>query len=142
TLTLRAATRLVQVMTDTESPNALGLQAPGLLSALLAPVPAAEIPSRSASAASAVAFPAGVGEPLAALALVIPAAEPPSCRLSTQQLVELLKMPTCIEPTRRILLDQLGNRYRRTFADVWQFVRFAREQDLGLDFTTPPQRPE
>jgi hypothetical protein len=43
--------------------------------------------------------------------------------------------------SRRVVLDQHGNRYRRTFADVWQFVRFTKEQRLDLDFTTPPQRP-
>ena len=31
--------------------------------------------------------------------------------------------------------------HRRTFADQWEFVRFAEEQQLGLDFTTPPKRP-
>ncbi len=53
-----------------------------------------------------------------------------------------LKLPTCIGPARRVVLDQLGNRYRRRFADAWQFVRFAQEQHLDLDFTSPPQRPE
>jgi hypothetical protein len=51
-------------------------------------------------------------------------------------------MPPCIGKARRIVLDQLGNRYRRTFADVWEFVRFAEEQQLGLDLTSPPKRPE
>jgi hypothetical protein len=66
---------------------------------------------------------------------------PLPCRLSTQQLVELLKQPTCIGPARRVILDQLENRYRGKFADHWAFVRFAKEQKLGLDFTTPPKRP-
>ena len=74
--------------------------------------------------------------------MLMPAAEPLPCRLSTQQLVELLKMPTCIGEARRVILDQLGNRYRRPFADVWEFVRFAEEQQLGLDLTSPPQKPE
>ena len=42
---------------------------------------------------------------------------------------------------RRVVLDHLGNRYHRTFADVWEFVRFAKEQNLDLDFTSPPRRP-
>jgi hypothetical protein len=67
----------------------------------------------------------------------------PSCRLSTRKLIDLLKMPTCTGEFRRIILEQLGNRYRRHFADGWEFVRFAKEQHLrDLDFTTPPQRPE
>ena len=57
-----------------------------------------------------------------------------------QQLVELLKMPTCIGGVRRVVLAHLGNPYRRTFADPWDYVRFAQEHKLDLDFTTPPQR--
>jgi tRNA A-37 threonylcarbamoyl transferase component Bud32/predicted transcriptional regulator len=135
-----AAAILIEVMKDTKDPGAVQALARGL-SAALSAVPPAEIPSRSAMAAAAGAFPAGTGHPLAALALLIPAAEPPRCRLSTQQLVELLKLPTCIPEARRVVLDQLGNRYRRTFADQWEFVRFAEEQKLGLDFTSPVQRP-
>jgi hypothetical protein len=136
-----AATTFLQAMTDTKDPRALRSLAQGW-SAALSAVPPAEIPARSATAAAAGAFPAGTGHPLAALALLLPAAEPPPCRLSTQQLVELLKMPTCIGEARRIVLDQLGNRYHRTFADMWEFVRFAEEQKLGLDLTSPPQKPE
>src|SRR5262249_23681165 len=55
---------------------------------------------------------------------------------------ELLKMPTCIGEARRVVLDQLGHRYRRTFTDVWEFVHFSEEQKLGLDLTSPPQKPE
>ena len=51
-------------------------------------------------------------------------------------------MPTCVREIRRVILDQLGNRYRRTFADHWEFVRFAEEQKLGLDLTSPPRKPE
>ncbi len=67
-------------------------------------------------------------------------AEPFPCRLTTQELVELLKMPTCFGPARRIVLDHLGDRYKRHFVNHWAFVRFATEQKLGLDFTTPPKR--
>jgi hypothetical protein len=135
------ASTLLQSIMDTKDRNELSWRVQSL-SALLSPVPPAELPSRSATAASAVAFPAGTAHPLTALALVIPTTEPSPCRLSTQQLVDLLKMPTCVDEGRRILLDQLGNRYHRTFSDPWEFVRFAREQHLDLDFTTPPQRPE
>jgi hypothetical protein len=114
---------------------------PGL-SPLIAAVPGPEIPSRGTSVAAAVASWAGAGQPLGALGLVVPAAEPPPCRLSTQQLVDLLKMPAGTGPIRRLILDQFGNRYRRTFRDVWEFVRFAQESRLGLDFTTPPKRPD
>jgi hypothetical protein len=68
--------------------------------------------------------------------------EPGPCRLTTQDLVELLKMPTCVGEVRRIILDQLGHRYSRRFDTHWDFVRYAQEQGLNLDFTTPPQRPD
>ena len=57
-------------------------------------------------------------------------------------LVELLKMPTCVREVRRVILDQLGNRHGRRFDRHWDFVRYAQEQRLDLDFTTPPKRPE
>jgi hypothetical protein len=41
---------------------------------------------------------------------------------------------------RRIVLATLGARYRQPFANQWEFVRFAQEQDLGLDLTSPPKR--
>jgi hypothetical protein len=47
-----------------------------------------------------------------------------------------------VDQARRVVLEQLENRYRRPFADHWQFVRFATEQRLGLDFTSPPRRPD
>jgi hypothetical protein len=112
------------------------------LSDVLSTVPSADISSHSATAAFAVAFPVGNGYPLTALAFLISAAESPSCPLSTQEFVELLKMPTCIGEVRRIILNHLGTRYRRIFADQWDFVRFAQEQKPGLDLLTPPQRPE
>ena len=70
------------------------------------------------------------------------AAEPFPCRLTTQELVDLLKMPTCFGPARWVGLDHLGNRYGRRFVNHWAFVRFAQEQGLELDFTTPPKRPD
>jgi hypothetical protein len=66
--------------------------------------------------------------------------EPYPCRLSTQDLVELLKMPTVFGEARMVILEHLGNRYHRTFNTHWQFVRYAKEHNLNLDFTTPPQR--
>ncbi|MCI0460775.1 MAG: hypothetical protein L0Z62_27815 [Gemmataceae bacterium] len=70
-----------------------------------------------------------------------PALEPLPCRLPTPDLVELLKGPLCVGEVRRVVLDQLANRYGRPFADHWEFVRFAEQQRLGLDFTTAPRRP-
>ena len=61
---------------------------------------------------------------------------------TTPQLVELLKMPTCFGAARRVILDHLERRYHRRFNTVWAFVRFAEAERLGLDFTTPPVRPD
>ncbi len=73
---------------------------------------------------------------------VVAPGEPRTCRLTTQELVELLKMPTCNGALRRVVLDHLGNIHTRRFASHWDFVRFAKEHGLELDFTTPPKRPD
>jgi hypothetical protein len=141
----RALAGLVQFNPDDENPFRRDF--PGVIrfpveefSASLAVSDRSEVSSRPAAAATAVGL-AG-GPPLAGIAIVVRTGEPPPCRLTTPQLVELLKMPTCTRQVRRVILDQLGNRYRRRFADVWEFVAFAHAQGLGLDFTTPPQRPD
>jgi hypothetical protein len=78
---------------------------------------------------------------LGALVLLNPTAGPIQRRLSDRELVELLKRPLCIGAARRVVLDQLQHHHQRPFADQWDFVRFADEKKLGLDFTTPPRRP-
>jgi tRNA A-37 threonylcarbamoyl transferase component Bud32 len=61
--------------------------------------------------------------------------------LPVQDLVDLLKHPFCVGEACRLVLEQLGRHYDRGFADVWEFVDFARQRGLSLDFTIPPQRP-
>jgi hypothetical protein len=75
-------------------------------------------------------------------AALLSAAQPLPCRLTTQELVELLKMPTCFGEGRQAVLKHLGNRFGRRFANHWEFVRFAQDKGLDLDFTTPPKRPD
>jgi hypothetical protein len=99
-------------------------------------------PVQRRAVAITVATGASAQGPLLPLALLPTADEPLPCRLTTQELVELLKMPTCVGPVRRLILDQLGNRYGRRFETQWDFVRYAGEQGLDLDFATPPQRPD
>jgi hypothetical protein len=111
------------------------------LAAVLTPVDPRELSGRAATVVAAVGCPAGCGHLVSTPALLRPALAPLPCSLSTPDLVELLKQPTCVGRARRVILDQLENRYRRPFADQWAFVRFAKEQKLGLDFTSPPQRP-
>jgi hypothetical protein len=62
-------------------------------------------------------------------------------RLATQDLVELLKMPSCIGPARRVVLDHLGQRYRRSFKGKWEFVEFAERHLPIIDLKSPPKRP-
>jgi tRNA A-37 threonylcarbamoyl transferase component Bud32 len=97
--------------------------------------------TRAASLVAGVA-PSLPAQPFLAPCSQIPALAPMACRLSTPELVELLKNPYCVGHARRAVLDQLAQRYRRPFADHWEFVRFARQRKLGLDFTTPPRRPD
>jgi tetratricopeptide (TPR) repeat protein len=59
---------------------------------------------------------------------------------STQELVDFLKQPTWVGPARRIVLDQLEKRYHRKFADLWDFVAWAKKHLPGLDLTSPPKR--
>jgi serine/threonine protein kinase len=92
------------------------------------------------AAAPATAIGLAVPVPLAAFPLLAAASKPLPCRLSTQDLVDLLRMPTCFGDDRKVILKHLGNRYRRTFANHWEFVSYAKEQGLELDFTTPPKR--
>gem|GEM_PF-3541063 len=68
--------------------------------------------------------------------------EPGHCRLTSQELIELLKMPTCFGPVRRKVLSHLGKLHGRDFANHWDIVRFAQEKGLKLDFATPPRRPD
>jgi tRNA A-37 threonylcarbamoyl transferase component Bud32 len=110
------------------------------LNGLLTQATRPQVRPRSAAVAAAVAV--ANGGLMAALCALPAAGEPLPCRLSTQDLVELLKYPTCVGDVRKVVLTHLGNRYGRHFADHWQFVRFARETGLDLDFTTPPKRPE
>jgi hypothetical protein len=135
----QAADNLIQNMTKTTDPNALRELAGGL-SAILTPVEPAQLSLRAAAVGSAVGLPAGTCLAYATLGLLGPALEPLPSRLSTRELVELLKRPTCIGQARRVILDQLETRYRSKFADHWAFVRFAQERNLGLDFTSPPKR--
>ena len=45
-------------------------------------------------------------------------------------------MPTCTGGARRVVLEQLSNRYGRRFETHWDFVRYAEEK--GLPFEVRP----
>jgi hypothetical protein len=132
----QAAAFLIE--TTTGLPKGLQEERAQVLNVLLVEVSPAARRQRAGVAAAVV----GCAEhPLLRLPFLLARAEPLPSRLSTQQLVELLKLPTCFGAARRHILDHLGNRYQRRFADHWEFVRFATERNLGLDFLSPPQRP-
>src|SRR5262249_751086 len=111
-------------------------------SVLLTDLSSATQQTRVVPVVTAVACFPSLSHPLMPLAFLPAATEPLPCRLSTQQLVNLLKLPTSMGEARRVILDRLGSRYQQRFATVWEFVPFAGEQGLDLDFTMPPQRPE
>jgi hypothetical protein len=112
---------------------------PEILDALLTDSGCSEVSRRVLSAATIVGLVRAT--PVPSLPALPVASEPLPCRLSTQDLVELLKMPTCFGEARKVVLKHLGNRYGRTFANHWEFVRFAQKQHLDLDFKSPPKRP-
>jgi tRNA A-37 threonylcarbamoyl transferase component Bud32 len=62
--------------------------------------------------------------------------------LPPQSLVELLKHPFCVADAQRAVLDALGHTYNRRFADLWEFIQFAHDNQLQLDLTTPPKQAE
>jgi hypothetical protein len=114
---------------------------PGIesLNALLTDDSRSEVSRRMVAVATVVGLVSAT--PFAALPALPVVSEPLPCCLSTQDLIELLKMPTCFGEARKVVLKHLGNRYGRTFANHWEFVRFAQEQHLDLDLTSPPKRP-
>jgi hypothetical protein len=61
-------------------------------------------------------------------------------RFGPRELAGLLKQPLCAGEPRRQILDRLEKHFGRKFVDRWDFVRFAREQNLDLDLAGPPQR--
>jgi hypothetical protein len=135
-----AAATLTQAMAETTDISAQDRLAIGL-SAVLIRVDRPDITRRGVAIGGFIASLASPGQPLLSFPLLRPALKPLPCRFSTQELVDLLKQPTCIGRARRVILDQLENRYLQKFTDHWDFVRFAEKQKLKLDFTTPPKRP-
>jgi hypothetical protein len=135
----QASATLTRAMNSTGEKVALA-RVPEGLSALLAGVDHPEQGRRAVALTGAFGCAADGYAPLACLPLLRPALEPLPCRLSTPQLVELLKQPLFVNEARRIVLDHLGQRYGRRFADLWEFVAWAREHEPNLDLTTPPQR--
>jgi hypothetical protein len=135
-----AAAILIQAWSASNTRFALVMLPQGV-SAVLAGVDHPEQGRRAVALTEGLCRAAGGYGSLACLPLLRPALEPLPCRISTPQLVELLKHPLFVNEARRIVLDQLGHRYQRRFADLWDFIAWAKEHKPELDLTTPPQRP-
>jgi tRNA A-37 threonylcarbamoyl transferase component Bud32 len=135
----RIATKLAFLVCSNRVRFAFG-EREDTLDALLTDASRSDMNRRSGAAASVVGL--ACATPFAALPTLPAASEQLPCRLSTQDLVDLLKMPTCFGKARKVVLKHLGNRYGHTFANHWEFVRFAQEQHLDLDLLSPPKRPK
>jgi serine/threonine protein kinase len=57
-----------------------------------------------------------------------------------QQLVDVLKMPTCVGQLQRAVLDELGRRRGRPFADLWEAVAWLSESQPAIDLSSPTRR--
>jgi hypothetical protein len=135
-----AASRvLIAAMADATDPARFASLAQGLqaISIQLKPDEAAARAIRLADALGELISPDNL---LPALATLTDAAQPLPSRLSTQQLVDLLKMPTCVGSGRTAILDLLGQHFKRRFADQWEIVGFAEAHLPNLDLKTPTKR--
>jgi hypothetical protein len=56
-------------------------------------------------------------------------------------MVDILKLPVCVGEARTVVLEMLGQRYHRTFADQWEFVDYAEKHLPEIDLKSPPKRP-
>jgi hypothetical protein len=61
--------------------------------------------------------------------------------LAPAQLVNLLKHPCCTGPTRRQVLDYLGERLHVRLGNVWDLARQDRAASGGLDLLAPVELP-
>jgi hypothetical protein len=137
--TAKATSRLVEVMTKTTDPSELYSLAQAL-SSLAGRLEPNEAADRAVVVARTIGEETSPLTRLSGLATLLQAAQPPPCWLSTQELVDLLKMPTCFGPVRDVVLQMLGQKCHRHFADLWQFVDYAHEHRPDLDLTTAPAR--
>jgi hypothetical protein len=135
-----AAATLTQTMCETEHPEQRRILG-AALTAVLDREPIWQREHRLESACSRICLSTSPTALPLALALPDPALKPLPESLPAETLVELLRHPLCVGEARRAVLGALGRRYQRTFADQWEFVRFAEEQKLGLDLASPAKRP-
>jgi hypothetical protein len=135
-----AAATLTQAMTETMDKSLLRYLAQ-ILSMVLFHEDPLRLARRRQGAGTVVGVLSCPGSVLITPALLQSGLKPLPPPLPAQTLVDLLKHPFCVGEARRLVLDQLTWHYQLPFTDQWDFVRFAQEQQLGLDLLSPPQRP-
>jgi hypothetical protein len=134
----RALTDALAKATDQSTQVAVGQQ----LRTLSAPLGPTEIARQYVLATRAIGEMLSPPTSLSALAALSQASKKPlQSWFTTQQLVDLLKMPTCVGPVRTAILDLLGRRYERTFTDQWKFIDYAEKYLPDIDLKSPPKRP-
>jgi hypothetical protein len=131
------AQQLADALAKGTDPIARSALASALVAARIEPQ---EVVARSLLAVRAITGWMSPAPQLGQAATLLQAAEPLPCRFSTQQLVDLLKMPTCDGEARVVILEQLSNRYKRPYADQWEFVEFAEKHLPDIDLKSPPKR--
>jgi hypothetical protein len=136
-----AARLLVEAMAKNTDPFALDHLAQGLLT-VVATMGPGESSKRNVLVARAVGELLSPPTRLSGLATLAQSTHLSGSPPTTQQLVDVLKMPTCVGPPHAVILALLGQRYGRAFADQWEFVDYAHEHLPDLDLTTPPKRPK
>jgi hypothetical protein len=136
-----AATRALAVaMTKESHPHSVANLARALV-AVSVRLPSADAARRARLIAQALGESTAPAIPLSGVAKLAEVVRPMPSALSVQDLVDLLKMPTCVGPARTVILEQLGQRCNRPFADQWAFVEYAHAHLPNIDLTTPPKRP-
>jgi hypothetical protein len=139
--TAAAARALTDAIAKTSDPKILRDLAQGLRAVSEERLDPNEVGSRAVLLARGIGESMSPATRLPGLATLTQATQPLPSRVSTQQLVDLLKMPLCIGDARTVFLEMLGQRYHRTFADQWEFVEYAEKQLPGIDLKSPPKRP-
>ena len=132
---------VVELMGETNIPYELK-PLPGALAVLVVQTGSAEAGRRAGSLAGVVGDASSPATLFSGLAPTAEAWQPLSGRLTEQQLVDLLKTPTCRQEGCQVIVAQLGNQCGHPFAGLWDFVDYAHEHRPDLNLTSPPVRPD
>jgi hypothetical protein len=93
----------------------------------------ADVPATALALVRAAAIDRGPGDRSSALTLL-------AKHLSLEQMVEMLRQPTCVGTAREVLLAELGRRKGRTFTDLWQLVEYLQDNARHIDLDAPAPR--